>query len=114
TTILRVGPPLQQLLPDQPVEKPDQRDRLQLQDVRQIDLGQAFLLSQPKQHNPLSAGRTASFGPIVDVVAKQPRALDELGDELTLEVESHESGRAPESKNTNSQIIVCLRIKCTH
>ena len=44
----------------------------------QIDLGQALLLAQAEQHNPLRAGRAAGFGAVVDIVTQQPRTFDQL------------------------------------
>jgi hypothetical protein len=74
---------------DQAIEQPHQRDRLQLEHVGEIDLRQAFLLTQAKQHDPLRARGAAAFGAVVDEVSQQSRTLHELRDELALQVQRH-------------------------
>src|ERR1700761_1673766 len=85
--VFRIVPPLQQAALDQAIEQPHQRDRLQLQHVGEVDLGQALILTQPKQYDPLRASRPALLGAVVDVVAQQSRTLYELCNELPLKVE---------------------------
>ena len=58
--ILGIMSPLEQAMLHQSIEQAHQRDRLQFEDLGQIDLGQAFLLPQTKQHNPLRAGGATS------------------------------------------------------
>ena len=87
--ILRIVPPLEQAMLDQPVEQPHQRDRLQFEHVGEIDLGQALLLAQAKQHDPLRARGAAALGAVIDVVAQQPRTLHELRNQLAFQVERH-------------------------
>jgi hypothetical protein len=63
---------------DEPVEKAYQRDRLQFEHVGEIDLGQALLVAQSKQDNPLCARCAAALGAVIDIVAQKPRTFDEL------------------------------------
>ena len=97
-----VRPSLQEAVLDQAVEQADQRDRLQLKDVRQVDLRQSFLLPQSEQYDPLRAGGAAALGAVIDVVAQQARTFDQLRDQLTFQVERHirvsPSGRVGPSK----------------
>src|SRR5471030_73682 len=51
-----IGPPLQEPMLDQAVEQANQRDRLQLEHVGEVDLRQSFLLPQSEQYDPLRAG----------------------------------------------------------
>ena len=55
-----------------------QRQLVHFEHVGEIDLGQPFVLAQPKQHDPLRARGTAGFGTVIDIVAQQSRALDKL------------------------------------
>jgi hypothetical protein len=71
-------PALQQTVLDQTVEQPHQRDRLQLEHVCEIDLGQALLLAQPKKHDPLRARSASLLGSVIDIIAQEPGALVEL------------------------------------
>ena len=49
----------------------------------------AFLLPQSKQYNPLRARGAAALGAVVDVIAQQARAFDELRNQLALQIERH-------------------------
>src|SRR5262249_57106785 len=86
-SVLQIMPTLKQAMLDQAVEEAHQRDRLQLQHVSEIDLGQALVLAQPEQHDPLRAGRPALLGAVVDVVAQQSRTLHKLCNQLPFQVE---------------------------
>ena len=86
-TVLRIVPPFEQTMLDQAVEQPHQRDRLQLEHVGEIDLGQALVLPQSKQHDPLGAGGPSLLGAVIDIIAQQPRTLYELCNELPFQVE---------------------------
>ena len=80
-----VVPPLQQAMLDQAIEQAHQRDRLQLQHIGKIDLRQSFLLPQSEQYDPLRARGAAALGAVVDVVAQQARAFDELRNQLAFQ-----------------------------
>jgi hypothetical protein len=58
-----------------------------LSHFRQINLGQPFLLPQSEQDNPLRTRGAALPGAMVDVVAQKARALDELRNQLSFQVE---------------------------
>src|SRR6516165_11511270 len=85
--VLGIVPTLQQTVLNQTVEQPYQRDRLQLEHVCEIDLGQALLLTQPKKHDPLRARGTSLLGSVIDIVAQEPRALVELRNKLASQIE---------------------------
>jgi len=89
-TVARIWPTLEQAVLDQTIEQAHQRDRLQLELVGQIDLRQPLLRTQPEQHDPLRARRAARLGTMIDVVAQQTRAFDELRNQLTLQIERHD------------------------
>ena len=85
-------PALEKPVLDQAIEQAHQRDRLQFEHIGQIDLRQSFLLPQSEQYDPLRAGGAAALGAMVDVVAQQARAFDELGNELAFQIERHSGG----------------------
>src|SRR5450432_4186177 len=97
--ILRIVPSLQQTVLDQPIEQPHQRDRLQLQNVSEVDLRQSLLLPQSKQYNPLGARGAAALGTVVDVIAQQARTFDKLRDQLAFKIERHWPQRSPKLSN---------------
>jgi DNA polymerase-1 len=84
---------------DQTIEQAYQRDRLQLEHLGQIDLGQALLLPQTEQHNPLRAGGAPALGAVIDIVAQQARAFDKLRNELAFQVERHKASSLPKLSN---------------
>ncbi|GCC42935.1 hypothetical protein chiPu_0027211, partial [Chiloscyllium punctatum] len=88
-----VGAAFEQAVLDQAVKQPHQRDRLQFEDVGEIDLGKPLLLAQPEQNDPLGTRGPSRLGAMIDIVAQQPRALDELRDELAFEIERHRGPR---------------------
>src|SRR5689334_18038228 len=88
-TVPGVGPTLQQSVFDQAIEQTHKRNRLQLQHIGKIDLRKPLLLPKAKQHDPLRARRAAPLGAVVDVIAQQPRTLDELGDQPAFQIERH-------------------------
>src|SRR5689334_7587158 len=91
--VLRIVTPLEQAMFDEAIEQPHQRDRLQLEHIGEIDLRQALLLAQPKQHDPLRARGAAALGTVRDEVSQQPRTLDDLRNELALQVQRHVSSK---------------------
>src|SRR6267143_5086138 len=87
TAIPEIGSAFQQAVLDQTVEQTHQRDRLQFKHVGQIDLRQSLLLPQSKQHNPLRARGATALGTVVDVVAQQTRAFDQLRNQPAFQIE---------------------------
>jgi len=90
--ILGVVPALEKAVFDQSIEQAHQRDRLEFEHFGQIDLRQSFLLPQSEQYDPLRARGAAALGAVVDVIAQQARAFDELGNELAFQIERHSGG----------------------
>ena len=84
---------------DQPIQQAHQRDRLQFKHFGQIDLRQTLLLPQPEQHDPLRTRGAAPLGALVDVVAQQARAFDQLDNELAFQIERHELTGFPNLSN---------------
>jgi hypothetical protein len=85
-------PSLDKTVLDQTIEQAHQRDRLQFKYLSEIDLRQSFLLPQSEQYNPLRARGAAALGAVVDVIAQQARAFDELRNQLASQIERHERG----------------------
>jgi len=88
-SILGVVPSLEKTVLDQSIEQAHQRDRLQFKHIRQIDLRQSFLLPQSEQYDPLRARGAAALGAVIDIIAQQARAFDELRNQLAFQVERH-------------------------
>ena len=89
-----VVPSFEKTVLDQTIEQAHKRDRLQFKYIREIDLRQSFLLPQSEQYDPLRARGAAALGAVVDVIAQQARAIDELRNQLALQIERHERGKA--------------------
>ena len=98
-TILGIVPALQKTVLDQTIEQAHQRDRLQFKHVGQIDLRQPLVLPQPEQYDPLRSRRASALGAVVDVIAQQARAFDELRDQLAFQIERQSLERFPKLSN---------------
>ncbi|CCE06680.1 hypothetical protein BRAS3843_1780051 [Bradyrhizobium sp. STM 3843] len=112
--VLGIVPALEQALLNQPVQQPHQRDRLQFQHFREIDLRKSLLRAQPKQHNPLRACGAARFGTMINIVAQDARAFDKLGDQLPPEVQRHVQGHVPRVSSKLSNCLGFFKQRCVY
>jgi hypothetical protein len=69
--VAAIGAALDQAVVAQPVHQPRQRDRLDIERLRQIGLLEAFMPLQPQQHRPLRPGHAETARLLVGVGPQQ-------------------------------------------
>jgi len=84
--VLRVGAALHHAAGFQPVDQPRDGDRLDLEQFRQLLLGDAGLALQPEQDAPLRAGHAVRAGPLVGIDPEQPAQIVQQEQQVALEI----------------------------